>query len=118
MTHPVLTIWHNPRCSKSRQTLGLIEAVGVTPQIFLYLDTPPSEDEIRKTLGQLGFADARALMRTGESIYKELDLKTETDQNTLIRAMTAHPKLIERPIVSDGQRAILGRPPENVNKLL
>ena len=118
MTQSALTIWHNPRCSKSRQTLALIEAAGMSPQISLYLETPPSEADIRKALKQLGFDDARTLMRTGESIYKELGLKNEMDQDTLIQAMASHPKLIERPFVSDGQKAVLGRPPENVNKLL
>ncbi len=113
-----LTIWHNPRCSKSRQTLKLIEDAGKAVEIVLYLDNPLGEAEIADLLLKLGFQSARDLMRKGESIYRELDLKDVQDQDALIKAMSDHPKLIERPIVSDGQTAILGRPPENVNKLL
>lgn len=113
-----LKIYHNPRCSKSRQTLKLIEEAGETPEIILYLNEPLSSAEISELLGKLGFTDARALMRTGEAIYKELGLKTETDQTALIEAMSQHPKLIERPIVVKGKAAILGRPPENVQKFL
>lgn len=113
-----LTIWHNPRCSKSRQTLKLIEEAGKTAEIVLYLETPLGEAEITDLLAKLGFESARDLMRTGEAIYKELNLKNMTDETQLIKAMADNPKLIERPIVSDGKRAVLGRPPENVNKLL
>jgi len=118
MTQNSLTIWHNPRCSKSRQTLKLIEEAGGSPKIVTYLDNPLSEADIKGLLVQLGFETARDLMRKGEAIYRELQLKTETSEAALIAAMVAHPKLIERPIVSDGTRAVLGRPPESVNKLL
>lgn len=113
-----LKIYHNPRCSKSRQTLKLIEDAGAEPEISLYLTNLLSPEEIKELLSKLGFSDARQLMRKGEAIYKELNLKDETDQNALIDAMSAHPKLIERPIVVKGNRAILGRPPENVEKFL
>jgi len=113
-----LTIYHNPRCSKSRQTLALLEAGGQTPTIRLYLDTPLSHHELTGLLEQLGYDDPRKLMRTGEAIYKELGLKTQTDKDALMAAMLAHPKLIERPIVTDGRRAVLGRPPENVQTFL
>jgi len=113
-----LTIYHNPRCSKSRQTLGLIEDSGAVPEIVLYLETSPDADEIKALLGKLGFDDPRDLMRRGEAIYKELGLKDENDPEALIAAMAAHPKLIERPIVVRGEKAILGRPPESVNALL
>ena len=113
-----LTIYHNPRCSKSRQTLSLIEAAGQTADIILYLDTPPSAGQIKSLLAMLGFDDPRELMRRGESIYKELGLKNENAPESLIAAMAAHPKLIERPIVVKGSRAILGRPPETVQSLL
>ncbi len=109
-----LTIYHNPRCSKSRQTLAIIEAAGISPTIRLYLEQPMDEVELRSMLDQLGMDDPRALMRRGEAVYKELDLKTVEDGDALIAAMLAHPKLIERPIVSDGKRAVLGRPPEAV----
>ncbi|MEP6344040.1 MAG: arsenate reductase (glutaredoxin) [Maricaulaceae bacterium] len=113
-----LTIYHNPRCSKSRQTLGLIEAAGQTADIILYLETPPSAEEIKSLLKKLGFDDPRALMRKGEAIYKVLGLKDEQNADVLIKAMAENPKLIERPIVVKGEKAILGRPPESVNALI
>ncbi|MGB0908059.1 MAG: arsenate reductase (glutaredoxin) [Maricaulaceae bacterium] len=113
-----LTIYHNPRCSKSRQTLTLIEAAGQEPMIVKYLEDPLSADVIAALLSQLGFADARKLMRTGEADYKAAGLKEVTDNQALIKAMAENPKLIERPIVSNGEKAILGRPPENVDALL
>ena len=113
-----LTIYHNPRCSKSRQTLALIEDAGVPVDIVLYLENPPTSLEIQDLLKKLGFDTARDLMRRGEVDYKALDLKTETDEAVLIKAMTTHPKLIERPVVIKGDRAVLGRPPENVLALL
>lgn len=113
-----LTIYHNPRCSKSRQTLALIEEAGAKHDVRRYLDDPLSETEIRDILARLGFSSARDLMRTGEAIYKEMVLKDVTDEYALIRAMASFPKLIERPIVDNGQKAVLGRPPENVQSLL
>ena len=113
-----LTIYHNPRCSKSRQTLALIEAAGQTPEIILYLETPLSESQIKGLIEQLGVNGPRDLLRKGEAIYKELGLKDVMDDMALIKAMAAHPKLIERPIVVRGEQAILGRPPENVEILL
>jgi len=113
-----LTIYHNPRCSKSRQTLKLIEEAGLEPNIVLYLDNPPSEAEISQLLTQLGFTSAQQLMRKGEAVYKELNLKEQTHEATLLAAMSANPKLIERPIVVKGNAAILGRPPENVAQFL
>ena len=113
-----LKIYHNPRCSKSRQTLQLIEASGADVDVVLYLNDPLSASDIKVLLKKLGFSDARQLIRRGEAIYKELNLKAESDQNALIEAMAAHPKLIERPIVVKGNHAILGRPPENVAKFL
>lgn len=114
----MIEIYHNPRCSKSRQTLALLVDAGVTPDIILYLDHPPSPDVLRGLLSKLGFDSARELMRRGESQYKELDLKNVHDEDILIQAMCDHPKLIERPIVIKGQRAVLGRPPENVKALI
>lgn len=113
-----LTIYHNPRCSKSRQTLGLIEAAGQTPEIILYLETPLSASEIKTLLSKLGFDDPRELMRKGEAIYKELGLRDEPRAEALISAMAQYPKLIERPIVVKGARAVLGRPPEKVETFL
>ena len=108
-----VTIWHNPRCSKSRQTLALIEEQGSSAKIVKYLETSPGADELRTILKKLGIS-ARELMRTKEAIYKELDLKHVEDEEELIAAMAKHPKLIERPIVIMGNRAVLGRPPEKV----
>ncbi len=113
-----LTIYHNPRCSKSRQTLALIESAGHSPQIVRYLDEPLSESEIKTLLGRLGFASARDMMRTGEADYKDMNLKAVSDEYALIRAMATIPKLSERPIVDNGQKAIIGRPPEAVSALL
>jgi len=113
-----LKIYHNPRCSKSRQTLKLIEAAGVEVETVLYLDNSPSPAEISELLLKLGFTSANQLMRKGEAVYKELGLKAETDETKLLAAMSAHPKLIERPIVVKGEAAILGRPPKNVAQFL
>jgi len=114
----MLTIWHNPRCRKSRETLALIEASGQTVSVRLYLQDIPTETDIRDILRQLGFEDPRALMRRGESVYKDQNLKLETDGEILVKHMSQSPILIERPIVTNGFKAILGRPPEAVNALL
>jgi arsenate reductase len=113
-----LTIYHNPRCSKSRQTLGLIEAAGVTPEIVLYLDTPPSVAELDRLVTALD-VEPQAIVRKGEDIYKELGLSQKTlSRQEWLQTLHDHPKLIERPIVIKGDKAIMGRPPENVQALL
>lgn len=113
-----MQIYHNPRCSKSRQTLALLEERGINPVIILYLDTPPSTSDITSLLGKLNL-DARALLRKGEQDYKDLGLANQSiGDAALIKAMHEYPKLIERPIVVSGKHAILGRPPENVLALL
>ena len=113
-----ISIYHNPRCSKSRQTLQILEDNNITPEIVLYLDTPPSADELKALLGKLGI-EARDLLRKGEDAYKENNLKDSSlTQDQLIAAMVKFPKLIERPIVVKGAKAVLGRPPENVLKLI
>lgn len=112
------TIYHNPRCSKSRQTLALLEENQVTPEVVLYLETPPNADTLKDLLGKLGIG-ARELLRKGEDAYKENNLKDASlSDEDLINAMVAHPKLIERPIVVKGDKAVLGRPPENVLALI
>lgn len=111
-----VTIYHNPRCSKSRQTLALLEERGIEPNIVRYLDEPPDAATIRELLELLGM-DARALMRTKEARYAELGLDG-ADEDTLIRAMADNPVLIERPIVVTPRGAALGRPPETVLDLL
>ena len=112
-----VTIWHNPRCGKSRDALKLLEAEGIDPEIVRYLDDAPSEADIRRVLGMLGIG-ARDLMRTKEALYRELGLGKVTDEDALIRAMAEHPKLIERPIVIKDGKAVIGRPPEKVLSLL
>ena len=103
-------IWHNPRCSKSRQTLALIE--DRAPDVRRYLDDAPSEAELRRVLQALNLP-TRAILRKGEAIAKELSLKDASD-DALIAAMVQHPILIERPIVIHGDKAAIGRPPEAV----
>lgn len=107
-------IYHNPRCSKSRQTLQLLEEKGIQADIIEYLKVAPSKAELASILSLLNM-EPRALMRKGEAIYKELNLKDDTLSNELlISAMVEHPILIERPIVLANGKAAIGRPPENV----
>jgi len=113
----MLTIWHNPRCRKSRETLALIESAGKAVTVRRYLDDTPTEQELSDILAQLGFDDPRALMRRGEAIYKELSLKTATTSAVLVKSMAENPILIERPVVSNGRNAVIGRPPEAVKAL-
>lgn len=114
----MVTIYHNPRCSKSRQTLALLEENNISPDVILYLDTPPSATDLQQLLSKLGIS-ARELLRKGEDAYKDNNLKNpELTEQELIDAMAAHPKLIERPIVVKGDKAVLGRPPENVLALV
>ena len=113
-----IQIWHNPRCSKSRQALALLDESGVEKDVVKYLEENPEKETIKKLLKMLGFTSARELMRTKEAIYKELGLKDETDEEKLIEAMVTHPKLIERPIIIKGDKAIIARPPEKVSDFL
>ena len=112
-----MIVWHNPRCSKSRGVLEVLAEAGVTPEVVRYLDTPPSRSEIEEVLRLLGTEDPAAIVRTGEAAYRELGL-AGADRDTLLDALAAHPSLIERPIVVDGDRAVLARPPERVRELL
>ena len=112
-----VTIWHNPRCSKSRNAVTLLEEKGIDAEVVKYLDTPPSKEELVAVLKMLGIS-ARELMRTKEAIYKELNLKEETDEDKLIDAMVENPKLIERPVVIKDGKAAIGRPIENIIDLL
>lgn len=114
----MVSIYHNPRCSKSRQTLALLEERGIEPEIILYLDTPPSATALKKLLKQLGM-EPRQLLRKGEEAYKTNNLKNpELSDAELIAAMVEFPKLIERPIVIANNKAALGRPPEQVLDIL
>ena len=112
-----VSIWHNPRCSKSRNAMTLLEEKGVDVDVVKYLDTPPTKEELIKLLKMLGMS-ARELMRTKEDIYKELGLKDVHDEDMLIDAMVANPKLIERPIVIKDGKAAIGRPIDNIVELL
>jgi len=113
-----VVIYHNPRCSKSRQTLEMIREQGQEPEIIEYLKTPPSVEALKEILNTLGL-EPRELMRKKEVEYNELGLKDESlDRDSLIQAMHDNPKLIERPIVINGKKAALGRPPENVLDIL
>lgn len=112
-----MKIYHNPRCSKSRQTLALIRAAGVEPEIVEYLNEPPSVEELDDLLKKLRL-EPRDIMRKGEAEYKDLKLKDrELERDEALRLLVKHPKLIERPIVVKGRNAVLGRPPENVKEL-
>ena len=113
-----ITIYHNPRCSKSRQTLALLEANGVKPIIVEYLTTPPNHQQLDSILRGLDM-HPRELIRKGEAEYKEQNLGDDSlSRNQLIEAMIKTPKLIERPIVVAGDEIIIGRPPENVLTIL
>ncbi len=114
----MITIYHNPRCSKSRQTLKLIEDAGLEPEVIRYLDTPPDKDTLKSLIRKLGIS-ARELIRRKEEAYKVLRLADDQlTEDELIDAMLRYPALIERPIVVRGEKAVIGRPPENVEALL
>jgi arsenate reductase len=113
-----LTLYHNPRCSKSRGALELLEARGLTPTVVRYLETPLNAAQIKALLGKLGIS-ARQLLRTGEDEYKMLQLADDSlSEAQLIDAIAQHPKLMERPILEVGDKAVIGRPPENILELL
>lgn len=107
------TIWHNPRCSKSREALSILESKGEEVEIIRYLDEMITHEMIKETLKKLGIS-ARELMRTKEEEYKTLGLKDEMNEHKLIEAMVENPRLIERPVIIKGERAVLGRPPQKV----
>ena len=111
------TIWHNPRCSKSRLTLSLLEEHGIEPTVRQYLDDAPSTDELRTVINQLGMTPWD-LLRRAEKVFKDLDMTKESSEGAIISAMSENPILIERPVVIHGNGAALGRPPENILTLL
>ena len=113
-----VTIYHNPRCSKSRQTLSLLQEKNINLTIIEYLKNPPDISQLKRILKTLGY-EPRQLMRTSEQIFKDLDLQNEnkTDDD-LVNAMVKNPILIERPIVLSGEKAAIGRPPESVLNIL
>lgn len=110
-------IWHNPRCSKSRQTLALLEEQGITPEVTLYLQDAPSEADLRDAAAKLG-KSAVEMMRVKEELFKDLGLSKGDSEATLFKAMAENPKLIERPIVFHDGKAAMGRPPEAVLDIL
>ncbi|NNE52729.1 MAG: arsenate reductase (glutaredoxin) [Sulfitobacter sp.] len=112
----MITLWHNPRCSKSRQALALIEASGTLVTVRRYLEDSPDAAEITAALAALGIP-AIEMMRRGEKAFTQAGLSTSDDEATLVAAMVAHPILIERPIAFAGDRAVIGRPPEEVQEL-
>ena len=113
-----MRLYHNPRCSKSRGALEILESQGHTPTVIRYLETPPNACELKALLAKLDYR-ARELLRTGEEEYKTLNLADlSLSDEAIIDAMCAHPKLIERPILEIGERAVVGRPPEKVLELL
>ncbi|MGI9326857.1 MAG: arsenate reductase (glutaredoxin) [Pseudomonadales bacterium] len=114
MKQPI--IYHNPRCSKSRATLALLTERGYEPQIIEYLIDPPDTQTLKSLCARLGVA-AKALVRSKEAKYSELQLAS-SDEQTLLQAIAEHPILLERPIVCMGERAAIGRPPENVLDIL
>ena len=112
-----MKIYHNPRCRKSRETLGLIEQAGIEPEIVLYLENPPTVTELNELIRLLGIS-AADLVRRGEAVWKERYKGKQLSDEEIIVAMTENTKLIERPIVVKDGQAILGRPPENVEVFL
>jgi arsenate reductase (glutaredoxin) len=117
MSEPSVTVWHNPRCSKSRGALALLAERGVEPEVVRYLDTAPSRADLVDVLRRLGTEDPLVITRTGEARYRELAL-AGADPDTLLDALAANPILIERPIVLAGDRAVVARPPERALELL
>lgn len=112
------TLYHNPRCSKSRQALALLEENGIEPDIVRYLETPPDAATLKALLRKLGLKRAHDLVRHKEADYKTAGLSPDSDNDTVIAAMAKYPKLIERPVLVHGKQAVIGRPPETVLDLL
>ncbi len=113
-----LTLYHNPRCSKSRGALELLQARGLNPSVVRYLETPLDATQLKALLGKLGIG-ARQLLRTGEDEYTTLNLADASlSEAQLIAAIAAHPKLMERPILETADKAVIGRPPENLLEVL
>lgn len=112
------TVYHNPRCSKSRAALQLLEQLKVNTRVIEYLKTPPDESELRTLLQQLDLKPAE-LLRRGEKVFRELELGEQLDDDSaVITAMLENPVLIERPIIVIGDQAVIGRPPERLQELL
>jgi len=112
-----MKIYHNPRCTKSRETLAILKSKGLEPEVILYLENTPTKSELKKVVKMLGISPQQ-LLRKGEAVFKEQYKGKTLSDDEWLEAMIAHPKLIERPIVVEGNRAVIGRPPENVLELL
>lgn len=112
-----MKIYHNPRCRKSREALNIIQNHGIQPEVVLYLETPPSRKEIKEMLDKLGMK-AEELVRKEEKLYKEEYKNRELSEDEWIVVLADNPKLIQRPVVVNGTRAIVGRPPESVETVL
>lgn len=112
-----ITIWHNPRCSKSRNAINLLEEKNINADVVKYLESTPSVEEIKNVLSLLGMG-AKELMRKGETVYKDLGLAEVNDETKLIEAMAQNPILIERPVIIRGNKAVIARPIENLEELL
>lgn len=119
-----IKIFHNPRCSKSRAALSLLEERGIAAEVVKYLDTPPDLSELKDIFNKLGLASARGMMRVKDDLYKELGLDNpdldnpDLDNDALLRAIADHPALLERPIVLANGKAAVGRPLENIEAVL
>lgn len=112
-----VTVYFNPSCSKCRTAHAILQEQGVDATYVRYLENAPTREELERVMGLLGIDDPRAMMRTGESVYRELDL-AHADRDALLDAMVQHPILIERPIVIHGDRAVIARPPEKLLDIL
>ena len=112
-----IQIWHNPKCSKSRNAMTLLEEKGINADIVKYLESTPTKEQLTEVLKKLNMS-AKELLRTGEDVYKELNLKDENDEEKIIDAMVRNPILIERPIIIKGDKAVIARPIENLSELL
>jgi len=114
-----LCIYHNPRCSKSRETLALLQQQQLVPEVVHYLDTPPDAEQLRALVAMLGLSSVRQLMRHKEALYRELQLdNADLDEPALYQILADHPQLLERPIVVKDGKARIGRPPELVLEIL
>ena len=114
----MITLWHNPRCSKSRQALALLQDRGVSPKVRLYLEDPPNRAEIEAVREAMGHPPVIEMIRPSEAVFKELGLSKSDPGDVLLEAMAHQPKLIERPVAILGHKAVIGRPPEQVLTLL
>jgi len=118
MSNARLVIYHNPRCSKSRETLQILEHNNLAPKVIEYLDEPPTRQELKEIIGMLGIS-ARDLLRTGEPVYQDTELDSAAlSEDEIIAAICTHPILLQRPIVVSGERAVIGRPPAKVLEII